>query len=484
MNKIADGRRSRRRHPLTLIGVGSLLAAVVIIVVVWLTPNDEQEFGTHRESAHDASGNSQVFQPPPVLAPAAPTNFDRSGSTTPNVPGGMTGFVLPAEPQGIQVKPLMEEMIVEAKRLQAAYPRNAAALDLAASVYYDLNHLDEAERVWTKCVALHPNRAGIYVGFAQMLVTYGKPELAVTILEQAHAQGIETAESHLGLADAFASAGELESAAKTAAEVTSRFPQLGNSWFLLGRAESQLGKPAEAEEHLRQALQSEHPESQVLPVLIAVLYRQGKREEADALRERLDAIKAESAPENTQSFQSKYEASLRDHASSSFIKAAFVEHESRNTREVERLLTRGLQLNPADTIALTLMADLLVGQQRLRDALVVYKKLIGLQDDNAVLFSNMASLAFQLRDIDLAESVLTQAVSTHPEADDLLIMLAKVQLSRGRAVAAQKLTQQVVSRSHNPAAYVVLAEAYQASGDLQAAKDATAMARLHAVGPR
>lgn len=95
-----------------------------------------------------------------------------------------------------------------------------------------------------------------------------------------------------------------------------RFPEFADGLFLNGRVLNQLGKHAESELCLRRALSLKYPELEVLPILVTVVARQGRRDEANQLREQLRLLEKSEASEDAepQPFQAKFESSLRDKA--------------------------------------------------------------------------------------------------------------------------------------------------------------------------
>ncbi len=445
------------QNPFVLVGIAVLGAASIIGIVVLLTPLDGPAISSDSEP--------RLGLPDPDQTSSVPSSIEVSNSD---------GWKLPLEPEAIQLESLKEEMLGQAKRLEVQYPKNAKALDLCASVHYDLNQLTEADRLWQACLELNPTQADYYLSYAEFLAGNEKPDEAIRVLEKAHSKGIETAGSYLQLAKAHEGAGDLTKAAELSMEVTRRFPEFADSWFLSGRVLNQLGKHAESESCLRRALNLKHPELEVLPILVSVLARQGKRDEANELREKLKSLEKPVSAKNEDPlpFQVRFESSLRDRAARLFFLSATVERDAWNTSEVLRLVQRSLQLKPNDSSSLVFLAEQYVEQNRIGEAIEVYKRLIDIQPENLIHFTNLAGLAFRQRDLGLAESALAKGVQAHPDNVVLQISLAKTYVSQRRPLEARALMNKVLAKVQHPDAYMVLGASYQLTGNMDEAKAA------------
>ena len=450
------------QNPLVLVGIAALAAVTIIGIVVLLTPLDGPAISSDSEPR---LGTVQTDPPS-----SEPSRLETSNGDW---------WKIPEEPDVIQLESLKKEMLGQAKRLEGQYPKNAKALDLCASVYYDLNQLEEANRLWKACLALNPTVADYYLSYAEFLAGNEKPDEAIRVLEDAHAKKIETAGSYLQLAKAYEGAGDLPRAAELSKEVTQRFPEFADSWLLSGRVLNQLGNHAESESCLRRALSLNHPELEVLPVLVSVLARQGKREEANQLREKLKSLEkpVSTGNDEPQPFQIRFESSLRDRAARLYFLSAMLEREAWNTSEMFPLVQRSLKLKPNESSALVFLAEQYVEQNRIGEAIEVYKRLIDIQPENLVHFTNLAGLAFRQRDLGLAESTLAKGVHAHPEQDVLKISLAKTFIGQRRPLEARALMKNVLANAQHPEAYMVLGASYQLTGDMEEANAAFDIAR-------
>ena len=447
----------RWQSPFFLLGVAVLGAATIIGIVVLLTPLNGPDVEI------DSEPRLGLEQTDPSSAGASPSETSVQA-----------WWKIPVEPEAVQMESLKVEMLNQAKLLEEQYPKNAKALELCASVYYDLNQLEAADRLWKACLALNPPTAEYYLSYAEFLSANERPEEAIRVLEGAHSQKIETAGSYLQLAKAYEGTGDLSKAAELATEVTKRFPEFGESWFLAGRVLNQLGKHTDSEACLRRAMELKHSGLEVLPVLISVVARQGRRDQANELREQLNLLEKPVVIENAQqqAFQAKFESSLRDRAARLFFLSSTINRDAWNISAVCPLVQRSLELKPYDSSALVLLAEQYVAENRVGEAIEVYKRLIDIQPENIVHFTNLAGLAFRQRDLELAESTLATGTQKHPDNDILKIALAKTLISQRRPLEARSLMKSVLTKGQNAEAYMVLGASYQLTGDTNESKAA------------
>ena len=385
-------------------------------------------------------------------------------------------FQLPTSPEPIEISKLQDEMISQAKHLEAFYAKDSTALDICASVYYDLNQLDEADRLWKACVALQPTEHDPYIRYAQFLTAQERAEEAIKLIELAHSKSIETAGTYHQLAVAYDRSGQAEKAFEIAEEITHRFPDYGDSWLLKGKVQNQLGKTVDAETSLQKALELGQTEIDVWPVLVTVLARKGDRQQAAELRAKLktlqDSAKATDAQGELQPFQQKFEASLRDRAARLFYLSAVQEKKTWNTNESLRLATRSIQIKPNDPPALVYLAEQLVEANRVADAIVVYQRLIDIQPENIVNFTNLAGLAFREKNQLLAARTLESGLKFHPDEVILQIPLAKVYVGLRRPLEAREIVSKILTTQNNPEAMMILGASYQLTGELDEANKA------------
>lgn len=385
-------------------------------------------------------------------------------------------FELPTKPEALNLQQLREEMIAQAKVLETEHTKTPAAMDLVASVYYDLNNLDEAERVWKKCIALGSPEPDAYVHYSRFLNQQDRSDEAIELLKDAHSRRIESAGTYHQLALAHDLSGQPEKACEISEQVDRRFPDFSDSRLLTGAIQNRLGRFDEAEKSLQKALELGHAESEVWPTLIPVLVRVGKREQASQLQSQLRAIR-ESGGElesssNQVSFQERFESSLRLRAARLYRMSSVIEKRVKNFQEAKRLLSRSIQLDPHNPISLGLLVDRLVSENRVRESISVYHRLIEVQPENTNNYSNLASLAYRAGERQLALNSLQAGLQLHPEAIGLQIPLARLYLELNEPIRAREIAQNILAKKQVAEAWSIVAASYESTGEREKAEQA------------
>ncbi len=384
-----------------------------------------------------------------------------------------SSFELPTKPEAVNLQQLREEMIDQAKVLEMEHTKTPAAMDLVASVYYDLNQLDEADRVWKKCIALQSPEPDVYVHYSRFLNQQDRSDEAIKLLNEAHSRRIESADTHHQLALAYDLSGQTEKACEISEQVDRRFPDFSDSRLLTGAIQNRLGRYHEAEKSLQKALELGHAESDVWPTLIPVLARVGKREQASQLQSQLRAIRESGdAVASSESFQERFESSLRLRAARLYRMSSVIEKRVKNFQESKRLLTRSIQLEPYNSMSLGLYADQLASENKIKEAIGVYHRLIDVQPNNINNFSNLASLAYRAGDRQLALSSLQAGLRLHPEAIGLQIPVARLYLELRKPIQAREIAQKILAEKQVSEAWSILAASYELTGDKEKAAEA------------
>ncbi|MFO0942893.1 MAG: hypothetical protein U0930_19315 [Pirellulales bacterium] len=384
--------------------------------------------------------------------------------------------VLPTEPEAIDLQQLRDEMLSQAQVLETEHTKTPAAMDLVASVYYDLNYLGEAERVWKKCIVLGSPEPDVFVHYSRFLNQQDRSEEAIQLLNDAHSRRIESAGTYHQFALAHDLSGQPERACEISEQVDQKFPEFSDSRLLTGSLQNRLGRFHEAEKNLQMALELGHAESEVWPILIPVLVRVGKREQASLLQSKLRAIrKSGEVLESNKiqgSFQEKFASSLRTRAARLYRLSSTIEKRVKNFQEAKRLLARSIQLEPNNALSLNLLVDQLVSENQIAEAICVCQRLANVQPENANSFSNLAGLAYRAGDKQLAVSSLQAGLRLHPEALGLQIPIARLYLELGQPIQAREMAQKILSQKQVAEAWSILAASYESTGERDKATQA------------
>lgn len=378
---------------------------------------------------------------------------------------------LPTEAEPVDVAKLQLELTELAERLCSEQGANPAALHLAAQIYFELKKTAEAEATWRACVEQKPTQAGPYLGLADLWIAAGKEQSAVDLLSKPHAQNISSPAIVATLATALENLGELERCEEVLSSGISQHPVAPELWRAIGRVRNQLGKHEQAEKNLTYALQLGGLHEPTLLTLATALSRQKKSEQAQQIREQLEAIQSrESTPEDT--FQERYDQTLTTIASRMFLASASLMEQTDALEESERLVRRSISLIPEQLTNYMSLSSVFRKQGRFGAALAVHELLVKKQPENLINHINLASLATSLGEFAMAEATLKKAEQLAPGDAVIQASLAKFYLSVGNPPQAQYYSAQVVAQTQTAESYMLLAAAYESGGNVEAAQTA------------
>ncbi len=462
----ATGRR------IVSIGLASVAGtAALLTVIVLLTPLDD---------ATDPTGAQGASSTVPMGREVA-ADSDRS-SRAPNPASNslskprLEALVFPSQPEPIDVGELQTELRALAERLQRDYPSDSAAFHFAAQLYFELNQTAVAEKAWRKSVSLPSPNSGPFAGMAQLLIGEGREVEAIQLLEQAHSAGIESAETFLQLAEAYENLGQLSNAQETLNEALREYPEDGAMWLAHGRVLSQLGEYEAAQTSLLNCLEFSGESENVLFLLSTAQLRNGKRELAAETRQRLKRLRDQGDQPGI-GFQTSYESALRAIAVNVLVSSAALAENCGQLDEAERLLWRAIQLVPDGSQAYMSLSSVLRKQGRLANAVEVHQQLVKIQPGNLLNYTNLASIALQNGEIELARNTLLAAIEVDPKGVAAQALLAKLYLAEQQYFEAEKYAASVLERNRSVESLLLVASVYQAQGDSGAAQQAIAEAR-------
>jgi tetratricopeptide (TPR) repeat protein len=176
-------------------------------------------------------------------------------------------------------------------------------------------------------------------------------------------------------------------------------------------------------------------------------------------------------------FQAAYSGSIRGLAAYSFTMAAIVYQRNDDLASAEKWFLRALSLDPNRLECYMGLASLYREERRLPDAIAIHQRMVELQPDNIVNYTNLASVAMQAGDETLAEKTLQQASQRDEANGTPCWLLARLYLATGRNAEALEFAMQAANRMKNVDAYLILMSAYQANGDPAGAANALEKAR-------
>lgn len=470
---------------LALAAFSLLGAAVVIVAVVALTPLEPdapQDAGlalAGSRSPNTQSASRTLTQPTAPQDSSLVAGQRRASSSVPSSPvlsGRLSQRVFPAEAEAIDVAQLQQELKTLAETLQTQYTDAPLAAHFAAQIQLELKHTKLAEAAWRKCIEQKVAAAGPYAGLAELLNNTGREQEAIELLKSAHAGGIQSVETLLGLAEAQENLGLLDAARVTLEEVVGLYSDNASAWLVYGRVLNQLQQYALAEESVLRNLQLAGDSEAALSVLSMAQIRQNKMEEATATRQRLTQLRDIKA-QQAGSFQDSYESALRRIAAEILLSSSALAAELQRQPESEAYAWRAIGLEPQNTQAYMAYIAALRSQSRWGDAFDAQQQLVKLQPNNPLNYVNLASLATQLGEIQVARAALQQAVTLEPDGIAAQNSLVRLHMALGEVAEAEQIATNILQQHPSVEAYVMLASVLEAAGRLSAAQDALAQAR-------
>ncbi|MCI0357620.1 MAG: tetratricopeptide repeat protein, partial [Planctomycetaceae bacterium] len=417
-----------------------------------------------------ASRQAPAPNPAPPQQPAG-SSADSDGAPPPKVRRPTITLAASAVPGTAESLQLEAENV--AGELLARYPDLPDALHVGALLRARLRQTEQAQQLWKRCVELAPQTDQYRVNLAAIAMDRGNNELAAEALEPAVAAGRYTPDVTHHLAVALSNLGRNEEAEQLVVKAAGRHPLSAAHWLVLGQARLKLGKLAEADNDLRKALELGSRSPDLYFALANVCARQGKNDEAAALRQKFAELKAKEPLSAQERYQVLSTAEARQTALAVMIEAATVHARQKDSQEAERLLLRAIALDPGHVPACKALADLYESEGLLPEQRVVYERLVQIEPLNVANYGTLADLAAQLGEPAAAEAALKQAISVEPDLAAAYTTLAQFYLQEGKPSKARWYAQEALRRSETAQGYVLLATTCRLLGD-----EATAAAAL------
>lgn len=464
--KLDSKSRQFRILPMLLCAIAG--AAVVIVTVIALTPLDEEPtiLGTEIEPSPslDLGATVQRVVPShalPAESMAQAVNLD-----------------FPESAERIDVDSLKAELNDLAVLLESSYAlQDPSAFHTAARIYAALQQTQLAEDSWRKSIASEDSSPGPYAGLAEILVGSGREPEAIKLISTAHNSGITSSETWLWLARAQENLGQIDDAKQTLDQAVEAFPADPEAWLARGRVLNQLREYSAAEESILRNLQLAGDSERALAVLSIALVRQKKTEPVQATRERLAALRSNTTPQ-AGDFQLSYNSALSAIAVDALLASAALSEKNAQLADAEKYLQRAMQLSPLDGTIYMALSKLFRSQGKIYEAFLVQKQLVKIQPDNPLNYVNLASVATQVGEVQLAKSTLLRAVELDPQGIIAQDSLIRLYVALGELDIAKQYANQVIEENRCVEAYLLLACVCEARGETTAAINAIQQGKL------
>ncbi|WP_201782043.1 tetratricopeptide repeat protein [Lactobacillus selangorensis] len=279
---------------------------------------------------------------------------------------------------------------------------------------YALGFLRQARRVFEKLLQKYPDEDELRTKLADIDVSDGKTDAAIELLAAIKPESDAYAEALLTSADVYQTMGLYEVSEQKLLEGLRRYPDEPVMKFALGELYSVMGDYQKASGYYETLLDdgvTEMANVQIEARLGAAYAGSGQYEDAIAAYEKMPQIAL--TPD--------------DQFQLGFLYLQIKEYE-RSIKILEQLR----QSNPDYSSLYTPLAQGLMHQQKLAEALQVVQQGLGVDDFNEVLALLGGQIAIQLHQTDVAEKLLKKALTINSESMAATLALSQLYLDQER----------------------------------------------------
>lgn len=483
-------------------GSSKLLAAAAILSTVALLTTAAYLFFTRSSDAERlpaspapvagaATSAGSGSQSASALASVATRSADQSGAATATLredqPMEKNQPVAPTDSIELNREPIFGATEPEQQRLLAAVEKsaetsanNARVQYIAALTYAELLQTERASQLFQRSLELDDSQSDVIVDYGQLLLSLGQQDEAIAVLSKIadpdaiadmSAENV-SARALNALGEAFSQNGDLERATQTLQRAVLLFPEDGELHLQLAKVQNQNQAFAEAEEQARRAIELGVTDRAAYVALSTALVRSGRQDEALEVRAQLAALTEEPRAADSE----RYRESFRMFASNTYAMLGQAYVGLGTEPAAEDLLRDALRLDPTSIKALVTLGDICHRAGRAAETLSIYQRLIEVQPDNLVNYSNCATLAIAQRNLPLAEKVLQQAAE-RDERGYANLFYARLLMELGRFDEAANQAELAAQRSADVDAYLTWIAALQQQGKSAQALEAWLQAR-------
>lgn len=429
---------ARQRRPWWLAAI-ILVIVVVVVLVFWL----------------------RAERPEPAVSPIA---------SAPRAPQLHVTAVLDAHAgqQPESVSDIQDEELALTQALTEDFPRRDTPLALLATAQQYRGDTAEAENLWKQAVALNPRRSDLYEKLGEAAERKDQLDEAIAWWRK----GLEANPQAPGLRWEIASArvtqGELDEALALLRQECTITPTAARNYYLLGQVYLKQRAYEEAKTAYEKAIELEPSYYNAYYGLGVVCTRLKLPDQAKAAMARFQKLRDTAEASEDQRIVIDEMPPARKRAAS-FYGQAYSLYDPRQQAEIgERLLTRGLELDPNSAYLWEKMAGRHYVNKRYQQALTLFQKAAELAPNNPLLQINIGKLYALLNQPEQAERALRQTVTRFPNSGLAHAELAQLYL-RARIRPAEALTLMQTAARLAPTAnhYYLLTWAYDINGDLK-----------------
>ena len=310
---------------------------------------------------------------------------------------------------------------------------------------------EQVRDVLKQIAAENPKDAQLRTVVGQFQLQLGDPRAAGDLFRSALAESPDLMEAHLGLAGVALRQSDLPAAAAELKQVLAGNPKSEPAYLGLAAIAVRQSKPGEAREWLEQAITAIPATVNARLTLAELAYREKKAEEADALLEQAVTVARDKPSAWQQAGDIQLRAGQSAKAEALFVQAhgqrpsgalavrLYLARREQKKASPDAVLREWLQRDANDVNVRGALAEYLLQQNSLREAITQYERLIK-QTSSPVWMNNLA-WAYQTTGDARAEDMARRAYEAVPANPAIADTYGWVLLEEGRAAEALPLLE-------------------------------------------
>ncbi len=444
-------------RPRTIAIVILAVTALVGVAVYLLRPPDSNKPPATTETPLPQVKSDTA---PLAVLPAPPSRSEPAAAVGPPFPD------LPAElPPTSDL--LFEELKQVTDYLQQRFPNEPDPIEIAARVQLWRGNVDEAVRLWEKCVQLVPNYGHAYHGMGSAAAKRGEYEAAAEFFRESLQLNPTSTESQIALGDALINAGEIEEAIAVLKLSPGPVAPSAEREALLGQACLQTQDYEAAKAHYELAVRLDPYLSDAHYGLTLACSRLGKTDEAAEhtakfreLRARERKIRSDNKKDYDDLEATRSEVAIK------YTDVGTVLLTRGHESQAETLWQRAADLAPEDANCRQALAWIYRQANRREDAIRMLKQLAELDPEGVEYVVEVGRIQAELGNFDAAEQSFRQAREKAPRHPDGYLAAARLYVDRKTNLPeAVVLATEAVALEPTASNYELLSAAYGMNGN-------------------
>ncbi|NQT16131.1 MAG: tetratricopeptide repeat protein [Planctomycetes bacterium] len=386
-------------------------------------------------------------------------------------PNAMADVASSAAPE---VAAVMREADEVASRLIERFPNSPDALHVMAQLHNRFGRNEEAVQWWQACVTLDPAFGAAYREIGIIAQENGDFAQAADLFRKAADQDPSSSSIPAHLAEALVSLGKLEEAVGVLEKNLENHPKSMASFALLGDAQVQLKQYAEGRRNLEAAIEMAPGYTNAYYGLTTACAKLGDREKSKEYLEEFKALKARDEQAHRTQLKAQDDVRrVRSHLAQVYTNASKIYLLQEDAQAAEEHLLRAAEVDP-DYVGCSQVLIWLYDRQGRRDeALAALDKLRETAPRDLSTQMTLGALSAQLGQFDAAEEAYQGAIELTPLQAGGHAALASLYLQAGRKLPeAKALALKAVALEPVARYYSVLSLACHHNGDSIGARSA------------